>query len=93
MPPELLMQTIEFHTGQPVPHAAAPNRLAQIDELCRRNIVIIYTARTGRVRRVRLSAAELAKRIEHENRRSPLLPINNPLGRGVRLKTKTFTIG
>src|SRR4051812_30004580 len=86
---------ITLRVGQPVPWPHAPNRLAQVEELLRVNVVIVYRTRKGRLRRPRVAAHHLAKLIERDRAaggtdHSPLLPIDNPLGRAARPREKTF---
>jgi hypothetical protein len=90
-----LAPSVTFRVGQPVPWPYAPNQLAQVEELLRTNVVIVYRTRTGRLRRPRVPAHHLASLVARDRdaggvNHSPLLPIENPLGRGARKREKTF---
>ncbi len=77
-----------FTVGQPVSWPSAPDGLAQVEDLLRVNVVILY-ARAGRLCRARVRAAELARLCAE----SPLLPgiPDNPFSRGIaRRRCKTF---
>ena len=86
-------QTIELHTGQIVPWPPAPGRFAQVDELLRRNVRVVYRTSTGRTRRPLVKPARLVELLARDAREQPLLPLTNPLRRGTLSRRKTFTIG
>ena len=82
-------QSIELSLGQPVPFPHAPGGLAQVGDLLRSNVELLYE-RDGRVCRRRVPARSVAGWI----RRTPLLPCvpHNPLGRGCLRRTKRFEL-
>lgn len=90
---QTIADSIELATGQPVPWPHAPGGIAQVDELLRRNVILFYRASTGRVRRPRASARLVAELLRDSHREQPLLPMHNPLARGVRRRVKTFNLG
>jgi hypothetical protein len=92
--PTLTESEITLALGHAVPHPHAPEGLAQIDELLRRNVVLIYrTKKLGRLRRSTVSASEVAQRIRRAGARGELpLPLTNILGRGVRPREKTYPL-
>jgi hypothetical protein len=80
---------VTFTVGQAVPWPAAPDGVAQVEELCRVNVVLLYP-RGARLCRRRVRAVELARLCEA----APLLPgvPENPFRRGIaRRRSKQFT--
>ncbi len=70
---------ITFAKGDPVPWPPAPGGIAQIDDLRRTCVRLVYAARTGRLRFPVVAAAEVARLAAAD----PVLPMANPMGRGV----------
>lgn len=87
------VDTKPFVRGQIVYYPTAPDGIAQVDEVCRRNIVIGWKAlKNGRWRRKRLSPEALARLQKHEPPAERLLPLFNPFGRALR-KAGTLSEG
>lgn len=88
-PPSGFISAVTFTVGQAVPWPAAPDGVAQVEELCRVNVVLLYP-RGARLCRRRVRAAELARLCTA----APLLPgvPDNPFCRGIaRRRSKQFT--
>ena len=91
-----VVRAVEFTVGQAVPWPRAPDGVAQVEELLRTNVGILY-ARRGRLCRARVAAAELARACAA----APLLPgvPDNPFRRAVvvvagrrgRRRSKSFS--
>lgn len=78
------MASIELHLGQIVPYPPAPEGVAQVAELGRSRVWLLYP-RKGRICRAVVSVTK----IQSWQRRSPLLfAVDNPLGRGIRQPAK-----
>jgi hypothetical protein len=76
---------VTLRIGQAIEWPRAAGGIAQIQELRRLNVRIVYLCRNGRVRYRLLRAADAARR--------PLLfQLENPLNRGVVAKSKTFRV-
>lgn len=89
------MRTVTFRVGQTVRWPYAYLQVAQVDELRRTCVRLVYGTRRGHTRYRVIPAADLAAIAEEDGRRpgaSPLLPLHNPLGRGVLARAKTYTI-
>lgn len=81
---------VTFTTGQPVRWPPAPDQLAQIDELRRTTVRVLYATKTGRLRRPIVRAAELG---QLQRDVPPVLPIHNLFGRGIlRRHSKSFAM-
>ncbi len=75
--------------GQLVCWPAAPEQLAQVAELRRSRVRIVYRTVSGRWRQPVVKAAALAA--IQATADPPPLPLHNPMGRGiVRRQEKTF---
>jgi hypothetical protein len=78
--------TIRLRIGQAVQWPPAPDGVAQIEEILRRRVRLVYRTRRGTLRH------PLA-RPEHLMRRPMLLEVHNPLGRAIgRPREKEFVI-
>lgn len=86
--------TVTFTTGQPVRWPPAYMRTAQVDELRRTCVRLVYVTRRGRLCFTVGNAARLAAVQEPAlGEEAPLIQLtHNPLGRGARPRSKTFAI-
>jgi hypothetical protein len=80
---------ITLCVGQVLPWPAAPDGMAQVEDLHRTRVSILY-GRRGRLCRARVPAAQLARLLAER----PLLPgtPDNPFCRGVVRRAKTFEL-
>lgn len=77
-----------FRIGQPVPSTRSPAGIAQVEDLLRTNVQLLWRDDAGRIRRERVNACRLARRLKAE---PFLIPIpDNPFGRAVWPRCKTF---
>jgi hypothetical protein len=87
------MAAITLHLGQPIEWPAAPLGIAQVDELRRVNVRILYACKTGRILRPIVHPSDIAR---HQGRlpQPPLFAaIENPFNCGIlHRKEKTYTI-
>lgn len=83
-------QTITLAVGQVVYWPASPTGFAQIDDLRRSNVGLVYpVGRRGTVRRPLVPVGRLAALVTD----CPLLfDLHNPFGRGCLRRTKTYRI-
>jgi hypothetical protein len=72
---------IIFAIGEPVPWHQAPGGIAQISDLLRCNVELLWRDERGRIRRQRVNAARLAAMASAQPFLFPIDP--NPYGRGV----------
>lgn len=79
---------VSFRVGQAVPWPASPFGIAQVAELRRTCVRICYPCKTGRLRQPIVRARDLAEL----QRASPVLPLPNPLNRGVIERRKAFAV-
>jgi len=81
--------TITLAVGQAIPWPPAPMGIAQIAELRRRRVMLVYPFKNGRIAHPLVSVDDLARLLEH----SPLLfALNNPFNRAVRGRTRTYAL-
>ena len=78
LPPEP-REAVTLATGQVVPWPPAPLGWAQVVELRRTRVRLLYRCRTGRIRQPVTKAADLAELLAKEQ--EPTLPLTNPFGR------------
>lgn len=82
--------TITFEVGQIVRWIAVPDKFAQVVELRRSKVRLAYRSRSGRWRFPIVDAVDLDLM---QDPRDPLLPLYNPLGRGIaRRRAKAFEV-
>lgn len=78
--------TVRLRVGQAVEWDPAPGGIAQIDEVLRRNVRLIYRTRRGALRRPLARPEDLITRPK-------LLDLHNPFGRPIaRPREKEFAI-
>jgi hypothetical protein len=81
--------TVTLSIGQAIPWPKAPGGIAQVCELRRRNVRIIYLTHRGRPRFRILPAVNVARLM----RAMPLMfELHNPFDRGVRPQSKTYGV-
>jgi hypothetical protein len=80
------MTVATFTTGQAVPWPAAPLGFAQVAELHRSRLVLTY----NRGRRVVHPVVSVSRIVRLARQRPLLLALDNPYGRGLVRKTKTY---
>jgi hypothetical protein len=78
--------TVTLRIGQAVVWGPAPIGFAQIDELMRRRVRLIYRAKSGGMKRPVVNVNRVASQ-------PMLLDLNNPFDRAERSKSKTYRIG
>jgi hypothetical protein len=82
--------SVTFAIGQTVPWPHASGGIAQVEDLLRKNVGVLWLDEKGRVRRERVNAGRLA---DYANRNPLLLKLEpNPYGRGIVLRRKTFNV-
>lgn len=82
---------VAFSVGQPVAWPPAPLGAAQVEELRRSCVRLVYRCDTGTLRRPVVPAAELAK-LQRSPRVDQPLPWPNFMRRGALPRTKVFPI-
>lgn len=75
-----VQQSREFTQGQTVYYPSAPYGIAQVEEVRRVNVGILWICRTGSIRRKLLKPNQLRALA---SAREPLLPLYNPYGRAI----------
>lgn len=70
--------------GTAVPWAPAPGGIAQVDDLLRRRVRLVYRCKNGRLRRPVVPASRLVDRL--------LFNLHNPLDRGCPAKTRAYAV-
>ena len=71
--------------GQPIHWPAAPHGIAQVEQLGRMRVRLVYRTRTGRWRHPLV-------RVESIDFTTPPLPMHNPLGRGCLARSKCYQV-
>lgn len=87
---------VTFSLAQPVHWPPAPQGIAQVAELRRTCVRLVYRSREkpNRRGRVRQPIVNVTRLKAIQEKAAPLLPLSNVMGRGMaRGKSKTFVVG
>lgn len=86
----MTIQAITFYVGQPVPWHQSPSGIAQVEDLLRSNVQLLWVDDAGRLRRRRVNVGKVNDYAE----RNPFLIFvpDNPYNRGIVRLEKTFEL-
>jgi len=83
------MQSITLSLGQPVPWKPAADQIAQVCELRRRKVMLVYPCKNGLMRFPVVKPQRIAEALST----NPLIPMHNPFNRAIRRpKEKVYAL-